>query len=57
MAIIGSNVVAALELINAGADLSIVSQADRSLKYVAIEKGLTEVVRVLLQKRKFDIIN
>ena len=57
MAIIGTNIAAALELINAGADLSIVSQAGRSPMYVAIEKGLTEVVRVLLQKRKFDIIN
>ena len=55
MAIIGSNVSAALELINAGANLNIVSQAGRSPMYVAIEKGLTEVVRVLVEKRKVDI--
>jgi ankyrin repeat protein len=55
MAIIGTNIAAALELINGGADLSIVSQAGRSPMYVAIEKGLTEVVRVLVQKRKIDI--
>lgn len=55
MAIIGTNVAAALELIEMGADVRVSSQSGRTPMYVAIEKGLTEVVRTLITKKGISV--
>jgi ankyrin repeat protein len=48
MAIIGGNVSSALSLIKAGANVREPCQAGRTAMYVAVEKGLAEVVRALI---------
>jgi ankyrin repeat protein len=48
MAIIGGNISSALSIINAKADVRTPSRTGRFPMYVAVEKGLTEVVRALI---------
>lgn len=55
MAIFGSNVEAALELIQAGCDVDLPSASGRYPLYFAIEKGLQEVIRAILLKSRRDI--
>jgi ankyrin repeat protein len=55
MAILGLNSAAALDLIAAGADALMPSRSGRTPLYVAIEKGLTEVVKALAGIPEVDI--
>lgn len=54
MAIIASCTTAALELIHAGADTLKATKSGRQPLYVAIEKGLLEIARVLIEKGGVD---
>lgn len=55
MAILGLNSAAALDLIKAGADITQPSRSGRTPLYVAVEKGLTDIVRALLAMPDVDI--
>lgn len=55
MSILGMNTPAALELIDAGADISQASRSGRMPLYVAIEKGLTDVVTAIASRPGVDI--
>lgn len=56
MAVLGLNTAAALDLIYAGANITQSSRAGRSPLYIAIEKGLSEVVKAVIARTPlFDI--
>jgi ankyrin repeat protein len=55
MAILGLNTSAALELIEAGANVKQPSRSGRTPLYVAVEKGLVDVVKTLLAMPGVDI--
>lgn len=55
MSIIGNNPAAAIEIIAAGADINYPSRSGRKPLYVAVEKGLTDVVRALLGHGSVDV--
>jgi len=55
MSIIGFNIASALTIIDAGADVRAPSKSGRTSMYVAVEKGLSEVVRVLITRNLFGV--
>uniref|UniRef100_A0A7S0SPB3 RING-type domain-containing protein n=1 Tax=Chromulina nebulosa TaxID=96789 RepID=A0A7S0SPB3_9STRA len=55
MALLGMNTSAAIDLIKAGADITEPSKSGRSPLFLAIEKGLTEVVKYLICDCKVNV--
>jgi len=55
VAIISSNSLAALQLIRAGADVHRASRSGRTAIYMAVEKGLVDVVRALVREGGVDV--
>ena len=55
MAVIGNSPTAAIELINAGANVSHSALSGRTPMYVAVEKGMTDVVVKLISEHGVDV--